>query len=419
MDRESSMHDQPLVSIVTPSYNQARFLGQAVESVLAQDYPHIEYLVLDGGSTDGSVEILRAHEDRIAHWVSQPDAGQASAINRGWQRSRGQILAWLNSDDRYEPGAVSAIVEAFRRHPEVGVVTGDCRVIDGHGATVKDLPSGVGGLYALLAGNSLPQQGVFCRRQAVAAAGWLDASLDCVFDWALWLKLELLGARFHHLPRVVASFRVWGDSKTASGTVGASLSGGIRFARERFRVLTGLVVDPAPARDPARQELIRAAWLGGMLEMGLLHRIQAEPDRAAGYLAQFTKQAPETLETLPFPQALAAHLAYVEEDIEALVDDFVEELARHRRGSGAAAHPEGWRRELLAETYLVRAWNASHHRDQLGASGLFLRAVAAQPLLALQRRVASPAIKALFKTPFAGRGAATRRLPFRAGERQT
>ena len=128
------MHDQPLVSIVTPSYNQARFLGQAVESVLVQDYPQIEYLVLDGGSTDGSVEILRAHEDRIDHWVSEPDAGQADAINRGWQRSRGQILAWLNSDDRYEPGAISAVVEAFQRHPGADVVAGDCQVIDGHGA---------------------------------------------------------------------------------------------------------------------------------------------------------------------------------------------------------------------------------------------------------------------------------------------
>ena len=120
----------PLVTVVTPSYNQAQFLGDSIRSVISQDYPRIEYMVLDGGSADGSVEIIQGWAHAIDFWISRSDAGQADAINRGWQRSHGEILAWLNSDDTYQPGAVAAVVEIFQRHPQADVVTGDCQVID-------------------------------------------------------------------------------------------------------------------------------------------------------------------------------------------------------------------------------------------------------------------------------------------------
>ena len=122
-----------LVSIVTPSYNQSRFIEDTIRSVLSQDYPQIEYMIVDGGSTDGSVEIIKRYEDQLAWWVSERDQGQTDAINKGFARATGDILAWLNSDDTYEPGAVSAAVKYLQEHPEVGMVYGDCNYIDENG----------------------------------------------------------------------------------------------------------------------------------------------------------------------------------------------------------------------------------------------------------------------------------------------
>src|ERR1051325_2361432 len=122
-----------LISIVTPSYHQARYIEETIQSVLSQDYPQIEYIIVDGGSTDGSVNIIKKYEDQLAWWTSEKDEGQTDAINKGFARAKGDILAWINSDDTYEPGAVTAAAQYLHEHPDVGMVYGDCNYIDRSG----------------------------------------------------------------------------------------------------------------------------------------------------------------------------------------------------------------------------------------------------------------------------------------------
>ncbi len=125
-----------LVSIITPSYNQAHYLEATIRSVLEQDYSEIEYIIVDGGSTDGSREIIERYSSRLAWWVSEKDRGQTDAINKGFGRAHGEILAWINSDDTYEPGAVAQAVEYLQANPQVGMVYGDARFIDGEGRPI-------------------------------------------------------------------------------------------------------------------------------------------------------------------------------------------------------------------------------------------------------------------------------------------
>jgi len=209
--------NQPLVSIITPSLNQAAFIEAAIESVLAQDYPNIEYLVVDGGSTDGTLDILRRYGERV-RWISEPDAGQSDAINKGVRLTQGEILAWMNADDQYAPQAVSRAIAELQAHPQAALVYGHAEFTDQAGRVIAPcVRVEPFDLYRLL--NSLDyivQPTTFFRRDAFLAVGGLDASLRYCLDYDLWIKLALR-YQVRYLPEQLARVRVYPATKTASG----------------------------------------------------------------------------------------------------------------------------------------------------------------------------------------------------------
>lgn len=232
-----------LISIITPSYNQAAFLESTIRSVLAQDHGEVEYLVVDGGSTDGSVEIIRRYEHRLAWWVSERDSGQAEAINKGLARARGEVVAWLNSDDIYLPGALAGTAAAFAADPTLGLVFGDALTIDAAGQPLNTLAFGDLGLAELARFRIICQPAVFMRRAVLERAGYLDRSYHYMLDHHLWLRLARL-APIRHLPCLWAAARYHTGAKNVSQAPG--------FGREALRVLDWLRSDPAWAEVWAR-----------------------------------------------------------------------------------------------------------------------------------------------------------------------
>lgn len=225
----------PRVSIVTPSYNQGEFIEETIRSVLLQGYPNLEYMLIDGGSTDGSVEIIRKYEPWLAYWVSEPDRGQSHAINKGLQRSAGEILAWLNSDDTYVPGAVARAAGYLQDHPDVGLVYGDCHMVNQLEGTRKTWLAKEFDLAALVLGRrGIPQPTVFWRREVSDTVGWLDEDLHYTMDLEYWIRV---GRRFKIAPNrgVVATFIMHDRSKTIAHS--------LEFARDRLVVLDKLFAD--------------------------------------------------------------------------------------------------------------------------------------------------------------------------------
>ena len=206
------MSDLPLVSIVTPSYNQARFLEAALCSVLEQDYPNMEYLVVDGASTDGSVDIIHRYADRLAWWVSEKDSGQAEAINKGLRRAHGEIVGWLNSDDIYQPGAIAAAVKAFRSHPEAAVVYGDALAIDVNGKSFNIMHASQFSLVDLMAFNIICQPSAFMRRSVLEQANYLNPAYHLLMDHLLWITMARV-APLVYVPQVWAAARYHDQAK--------------------------------------------------------------------------------------------------------------------------------------------------------------------------------------------------------------
>jgi glycosyltransferase involved in cell wall biosynthesis len=206
-------------AIVTPSYNTGPYIGATVRSVVEQDYSPLDYLVMDGGSTDGTVEVLKSFGPRV-RWVSERDKGQSDAINRGFAQTRGDVLGWLNSDDTYAPGALRAAAKFLAEHPDVAMVYGDADFIDAGGRRIgrcQHVEPVFNPRRLLHYSDFIVQPAAFFRRSAFEAVGGLDPSLNWAMDYDLWLKFATAGLKVAYLPRVLANYRWLGASKSAAG----------------------------------------------------------------------------------------------------------------------------------------------------------------------------------------------------------
>jgi len=217
-----------LVSIITPSFNQAAYLEQTITSVLNQDYPNIEYIVVDGGSTDDSVAVIKKYADKLAYWVSEKDHGQADAINKGFARATGEIIAWLNSDDYYLPGTISAAVKVFEEHPDVVLAYGNMLAVDERGKTFNSLTYKQLTLEDLLCFQIIGQPAVFMRRSALQLTGGLDPVFHFMLDHHLWIRIAQRG-NILHVPQTWAAARYHAEAKNRAKAA--------EFGRDAFRIL--------------------------------------------------------------------------------------------------------------------------------------------------------------------------------------
>jgi len=245
----------PSISIITPSYNQAAFLEATIRSVLDQGYPHLQYGVVDGGSTDGSIEIIERYRDRLDFAIIEADGGQSEAINKGLRRATGEVVGWLCSDDLLAPGSLQRIGQHFADHPEDHWVAGTCHAIDSEGLPIgrMDPSDDLTLAGALLRGPNrpfcLPQPSVFWRRELLDKVGLLDESLHYCMDYDLWCGLFAHGCRLRRIAPTLASYRMHGASKSCAEATG--------FLREH------LIVEPRYARYlPWRQRLTLQRWIG-------------------------------------------------------------------------------------------------------------------------------------------------------------
>lgn len=229
-----------LVSIITPSFNQAAYIEQTIQSVLGQDYPNIEYIVIDGGSTDDSEQVIRKYMDHLAYWISEKDSGQAEAINKGFQRARGEIVAWLNSDDYYLPGVISAVVKVFEQNPDVVMVHGDMLAVDENGQTINVLKYRQLSLQDLLCFQIIGQPSVFFRRKVLEETGGLDTTFHFLLDHHLWIRIARAGKILH-------VDQTWSAARYHAGAKNRAKAA--EFGRDAFRILDWAESQPGLAES--------------------------------------------------------------------------------------------------------------------------------------------------------------------------
>ncbi len=212
----------PRISIITPSYNQAEFLEKTINSVLSQHYPNLEYIIVDGGSSDGSVNIIRNYSSYLAWWVSESDGGQTNAINKGFKGANGEIIGWVNSDDMLTHNSLRRIGEDFINHPEIMAIYGDAQYIDKGGSIIQNYFSGDYSFERLIRSNFIRQPSVFFRREIFNIVGYLDETLHYAMDYDLWMRIA---TRYplDYKNEFLSQLRFYPGTKTSQGRLQFSL----------------------------------------------------------------------------------------------------------------------------------------------------------------------------------------------------
>lgn len=270
--KSAATADLPKISIVTPSFNQGGFIERTLLSVIDQQYPALEYFVQDGNSKDKTVEVLQAYQDQLSGWASEKDSGQSQAINRGFAKTSGEIMAWLNSDDLLLPGALQTVADYFKRHPDVDVVYGNRLMIDGDDQEIGRwiMPGHDSNVLSWV--DYVPQETLFWRRRLWdKVGGHIDESFCFAMDWDLLVRFREAGAKFAHIPQFLGAFRVHSEQKTSAAinTVGFQ-----EMDRIRQRLL---------GRIPSHPEIRRAVlpFLFKHIWVDILYRIKIRLFRSA------------------------------------------------------------------------------------------------------------------------------------------
>jgi glycosyltransferase involved in cell wall biosynthesis len=209
-------HPFPKITIVTPSFNQGHFLQKTIESVLNQNYPNLEYFIMDGGSTDNSVDIMSQYDDQITKWVSEPDRGQSDAINKGFQMATGELCAWVNSDDLLLPGCLTKVATAYLANNSPDIIHSNCIYIDRDGLIVKAVRTPRQTYFFAQRGVwSITEPSVFYRTDRLRQVGYLDLNYRLSMDLDLWIRLLQQNCVFVHIPEYLGAFR-WHEASKSS-----------------------------------------------------------------------------------------------------------------------------------------------------------------------------------------------------------
>jgi glycosyltransferase involved in cell wall biosynthesis len=295
----------PMISVVTPNYNYARYLETTIRSVLLQGYPNVEYIVQDDGSTDDSVAVIKKYEPHLAYWSTEPNAGQVAAINRGLRRARGSILCYINSDDYYLPGAFKAAAEFLHANPSVDMVNGRCRFVDQdereigrHFGAITRLDEVLDLWGVWWANRQFVQPETFWRRRMYETVGEFRNDLYIVFDYEYWVRALAAGAVIRPLDFETAAFRFQPAQKTSQGA---------RVAQEELRVVNEWIWDPRVPLSNGSRARLQGKWLYDAVFRRVADRAVADGEsrlRRWVSLAGLTLRFPQILYARPFWERL-------------------------------------------------------------------------------------------------------------------